>query len=167
MYENKFFYQGKPRFTNDPADLVSKSLWKKLDQLDFSTLNFSQKELILYQYASTIRASTYHYTTRKITGHFSYLMPKEILALVQKIITSMGSYEEKKNIAFRLRSLSGSHLYRNLSSNDKKIAKEYIEFLLSWYEQNDGYDLPIPKNFKYEVVDDFPSFKDRIEALYD
>ena len=166
LYENKFYLKGSEYFQIDPADIASKSLWKKLDQLDFSTFDFAKKELILYQYASTTRVSTYDFQG-KITGHFSYLMPKKILALVQKIITSMNSYEEKKNMAFTLSYYPGIEIYHKIFKYNTEIAKEYIEILLNWYEQNDSYDWHIPSYLKYEVVDEFPSFKDRINALSD
>ena len=166
LYRDKFYLrEGSGMPSDHPAYLASKSLWKKLDQLDFSTLDFEQKRLILLQYL-ILDVGRKKDVKGNITGGFPLLMPKETAALVKRIIPSINSSEEKEEMAIVLSNFPRIVIYNNIFEHDKRIAKEYIEFLVSWYEQNDGYNWQKP-DFLEAAVLAFPSFKDRIDARFD
>ena len=131
LYRDKFYLREGSviPLKNQPAYLVSKSLWEKLDQLDFSTLDFAQKRFILIEYAILGRGHKKNCKGNS-TEFFPLLMPEETVALVKKIISSINSSAEKEEMAITLSKYFGIAIYDNICSKyrleikrDKLICK--------------------------------------------
>ncbi|MEX0968265.1 MAG: hypothetical protein WD077_13575 [Bacteroidia bacterium] len=164
IYRERFLPNPNVTFIGYPQethmlDSLSTSLYTKLSDIDYQSLEIDRIETILYSYieGGNINAPT-----------TPYLKPDHSLEIVKMILSSLTTEEKRREFSEYLGSSAGDLLFSSIAYPDgsnERVGKEFSDQIIKWYRSFWNEDWHKPE-FLSTIIDKYPDLKSKIDKKW-